>query len=92
MKFSWSEAARADLDRLHDFLAHYSFDVADAAIESLAKAPRALLDFPRRGSRLSEFAPAEVREIRVGAYVLRYEIRVGEIRVIRLFHAREDRF
>lgn len=92
MKISWSEAARADLDRLHDFLAHYSLDVADAAIESLAKAPRGLLDFPRRGSRLSEFGTQEVREIRVGAYVLRYEIRMGEIRVARVFHAREDRF
>ena len=92
MKFFWSDAARADLDRLHDFLAHYSLDAADEAIESLAKAPRTLLDFPRRGSRLSEFGPGEVREIRVGAYLLRYELRVGEIRVLRLFHAREDRF
>ena len=92
MKFAWSVAALSDLDRLYDFLAHHSPDAADATIASLAKAPRSLLDFPRKGSRLSEFNPAEFREIRVGAYILRYELGMKEIRIHRIFHAREDRF
>lgn len=92
MRFSWSAAARADLDRLHDFLAQYSLDAADAALDLLANAPRGLVEFPRRGSRLSEFDPREIREFRVGMYLLRYELRASEIFVLRIFHAREDRF
>lgn len=92
MKLYWSAGAQSDLNRLHDFLAHYNLDAADAAIETLARAPRSLLDFPRRGSRLSDFDPAEFREIRVGPYILRYELLAEEIRVHRIDHAREDRF
>ena len=44
------------------------------------------------GSRLSDFDPAEFREIRVGSYILRYELIAEEIRVHRIYHAREDRF
>jgi hypothetical protein len=39
-----------------------------------------------------EFEPREVREHRVGAYVLRYELRGSDIVVLRFFHPREDRF
>jgi addiction module RelE/StbE family toxin len=92
MKVNWSEAARSDLDRLHDFLANYSFEAADTAIDSIIQAPRLLLDFPRRGSRLSGYGSDEVREFRVGSYLLRYEVRESEIKLVRVFHARQDRF
>lgn len=59
--------------------------------QQLSQAPRSLLDFPRRGSRLSEFDPREVREFRVGGYLLRYELAGGDIFVLRFFHPREDR-
>lgn len=92
MKLRWSVAGRADLDRLHDFLAQYSLDAADAAFDVLVNAPKRLGDFPRRGSRMNEFDPREVREFRVSTYVVRYELRGSEIIVLRIFHGREDRF
>ena len=92
VNISWSAAARADLDRLHNFLADRDLDAANEALDHLIDAPGALLDFPRRGSRLSEFGPREVREFRVGRYMLRYELSEGGLRVLRIFHAREDRF
>jgi plasmid stabilization system protein ParE len=57
----------------------------------LSAAPRKLLDFPRRGSPLSQFDPRDVREFRVGAYLLRYEFSGDTIYVLRFFHGREDR-
>jgi plasmid stabilization system protein ParE len=92
MRIVWSSAGWADLDRLHAFLAEHDLDAADAVFDRLAEAPVALLDFPRRGSRLSEFDPREVREFRVGRYLLRYELRGADVVVLRFFHAREDRF
>ena len=77
---------------MHAFLAEHDLDAADAVFDKLVKAPEALLDFPRRGPRLSEFNPREVRELRAGNYLLRYELAGFDILVLRFFHAREDRF
>ena len=92
MRILWSSAAWADIDRLHAFLAEHDLDAADSLVDQLIEAPANLLHFPRRGSRLSEFEPREVREYRVAAYLLRYEIAGTDIFVLRFFHAREDRF
>jgi plasmid stabilization system protein ParE len=92
MRIVWSSAGWADVDRLHAFLAEHDLDAADAVLDKLANAPTALLDFPRRGPRLSEFDPREVREFRVSGYLLRYELTATDIVVLRFFHAREDRF
>lgn len=91
MKIVWSSSAWADLDRLHSFLAERDLDAADAAFDRLANAPSVLQDFPRRGPRLSQFDPREIREFRVGRYLLRYELSEGDVVVLRFFHAREDR-
>jgi len=91
MNIVWSEAGWSDLDRLHGFLADYDLDAADAVFDRLAEAPETLLQFPRRGARLSQFDDVEVRELRVGNYLLRYEVAADEIRVLRFFHARENR-
>lgn len=91
MRVIWSTSAWADIDRLHAFLAERDIDAADEAFEKLANAPTALLRFPRRGPRLSEFDPREVREYRVGHYLLRYELAGGDVFVLRFFHAREAR-
>jgi plasmid stabilization system protein ParE len=92
MRIVWSAAAWGDLDRLHAFLADQDADAADAVFDKLARAPEKLLDFPRRGARLSEFTPREVRELRVANYLLRYELSKSNIVVLRIFHSREDRF
>lgn len=91
MKIIWSPEAWADIDRLHAFLAEQDLDAADAAFDRLANAPAALVDFTRRGSRVSRYDPREVREFRVGNYLLRYELAGSDIFVLRFFHAREDR-
>lgn len=60
--------------------------------QELDQAPKKLLQFGRRAPRLSEFDPREVREFRIGHYVMRYELVQDDIAVLRFFHAREDRF
>jgi len=80
------------VDRLVDFMAAYDPILADEIEQELGQAPKKLLDFPRRGSRLSEFESREVREFRVGSYLLRYELVEADIFVLKFFHAREDRF
>ena len=87
----WSTEARDDVDRLADFIAAYHLNLAGEVEQELEQAPKKLLDFPRRGSRLSQYDPRKVREFRVGKYLLRYELAGTDIFVLRFFHAREDR-
>ena len=91
MTIRWSREARDDVDRLADFVARYDPVRANEIELELSEAPKRLLSFPRRGPRLSEFDPREVREYRVGRYLLRYELADADIVVLRFFHAREDR-
>lgn len=91
MTIVWSPEAWADVDRLHAFLAEHDIDAADVIFDRLTRAPEALLTFPRRGSRLSQYDPREVREFRVEGYLLRYELAGANIFILRFFHAREDR-
>jgi plasmid stabilization system protein ParE len=92
MTINWSAAARADLGRLYEFLAETDLELANKVLDRLIAAPGDLRRFPRRGPRLSEFNPREVREYRVGVYLLRYELSEANIYVLRIFHVREDRF
>lgn len=91
MTIRWSSEARDDVDRLADFIATYDQSFAGEIEQELEQAPKKLLDFPRRGSRLSQYDPREVREFRVRNYLLRYELAGSDIFVLRFFHAREDR-
>lgn len=91
MRIRWSAEAREDVERLADFVAAYDPMRADEIERELRDAPKKLLQFPRRGSSLSEFAPSEVREFRVGSYLLRYELVGADVVVLRFFHAREER-
>lgn len=92
MSVRWSQEARDDLDRLGDFVAAHDPLRANEIEFQLNQAPQKLLEFRRRGVRLSRFDPREVREFRIGRYLLRYELIDSDVRMLRFFHAREDRF
>lgn len=91
MKVRWTGKARTDLERLYDFLALVNPGAAVQAIQALVAAPARLLENPRLGERLDEFAPREVRRIFVGNYEFRYEIHEANIYVLRIWHTRELR-
>lgn len=91
MRIRWSLEAREDVERLAAFVAAHDPTRAVEVEQELSQAPKKLLQFSRRGSRLSEFNPSEVRELRTGRYLLRYELLTADIVVLRFFHAREDR-
>ena len=91
MRIIWSVLAFADLERLQTFLAEVGLEASEKMADLLANAPTTLLDFPRRGPRLFEFDPRELREFRIERYVFRYEVRDDQIILLRILHMREDR-
>jgi plasmid stabilization system protein ParE len=91
MELKWTGKAVSDLARLYDFLAPVNRPAAARTVQSLTAAPARLLEHPRIGEKLEEFAPREVRRILVGRYEMRYEIQEATIYVLRVWHTREDR-
>lgn len=91
MKLKWTSKAHSDLRRLYDFLAPVNRPAAIRVVRTLIKAPEQLLEYPRIGEKLDAFAPKEVRRIFLGAYEIRYQVRAGDIFVLRIWHSREDR-
>ena len=94
MKLIVSEAALADLERLHVFLADKNPRAASRAVTALVAAVETLNHFPERGR------PAGVpytRELVVpfgrSNYVIRYLHRTGadELVIFRIWHGREAR-
>jgi len=77
--------------RLHAFLADKNPRAAQAVAVALTTAPNKLRQFPRRGTRLDQFGNREVRRLIVGAYEMRYEIKEDVIRVLQIWHGKEDR-
>lgn len=91
MKLKWTSKALSDLVRLYEFLSQKDKLAAARIVQSLAKAPNILMNSPRIGEQLFEFAPREVRRFLVRRYEMRYEIQETTIYILRLWHTREDR-
>lgn len=66
MELKWTNKALSDLARLYEFLAPVNRDAAARTVQSLTAAPASLLENPRIGEKLEEFAPREVRAFLLG--------------------------
>jgi plasmid stabilization system protein ParE len=91
MRIVWSTAARSDLRRVHSFLAPKNPRAAAAAMEALTAGPNQLLLQPHIGQRVESISGHEVRRILVGDYEVRYSVVGYDIRLLRIFHTREER-
>ncbi|TRW17591.1 type II toxin-antitoxin system RelE/ParE family toxin [Glacieibacterium frigidum] len=91
MKLIWTPEALEDVERLVDFLLPVAPAAAARVRERLTTAPQRLIDFPRIAAPLRKFAPAEIRRLIVGDYEVRYQLVEDVIRVLSVYHTREDR-
>ena len=91
MKVRWTGRALRDLARIRDFLLPVNPAAAARAVETLQTAASILADRPRMGAPIEQYQPLEVRRLIVGQYEIRYEILDATIRILHLWHTREDR-
>jgi plasmid stabilization system protein ParE len=87
----WSDRALVDLGRIEAFLAAVNQPTAIATLRALDAATMRLLEYPRLGERMDEFADRDVRRIIVGSYEVRYEILASAIVIVRVLHIRQRR-
>lgn len=96
MRLVFTLLAREDLARLREFIAQHNPEAAHRAAERLKAASRLIADQPLIGRvALSPASPRpDVRDLTVpfgaNGYLIRYQVLKAEVRILRIWHARED--
>ena len=96
MKLVFTELARQDLSRLRDFIAEHNPGAAQRAAARIKAAAILISQQPRMGRvvRTSAGSNRDVRELSVAfgasGYLIRYQILQSEVRILRIWHAREN--
>ena len=95
MKLAFAREARDDLVRLRAFIAEHDPSAAERTARRLLQGIERLTHHPRLGRRVSiapeEFAPEEIRDWLVAAYVVRYLVLSDRVVVLRVWHEKESR-
>ncbi|HVY21572.1 MAG TPA: type II toxin-antitoxin system RelE/ParE family toxin [Bauldia sp.] len=93
MTLEWSSRALGDLHRFAAFLENDQPDVAKHIAAALTEKVTPLAVFPELGVAVSKRRHFRSMVLRVlnGSYVVQYQIIGDIVRVLRVFHAREDR-
>lgn len=92
MRLVYSGEAVADLVRLRAFIAEHDPRTAARVAHELLERIDALARFPQMGVGVAEArAPAEIRDMVFGNYVVRYSVHAGAIAILRVWHHFEQR-
>ena len=91
MKVVWSYESLEDLERIYEFHADFSVPVARKVVAMIRRATKLPTVFPQVGRACARYAPRDVRDLFVGDFQLRYEVEGKTIRVVRVWHSKEDR-
>jgi plasmid stabilization system protein ParE len=87
----WTQSAYGDLRRLYAFVEPVNPGAAARAVRLIVNRIERIPAQPRLGERLLRFGAREVRRVLASNYEIRYELTDGDVVVLRIFHAREDR-
>jgi len=91
LPLSWSRQSQADILRIADFYDRFDSDYAAKMVAFIRSAVSLPASFPFAGRPCARFEPRDVRDLVAGEFQLRYEVREAEIRVLRVWHSKEDR-
>ena len=98
MKLVFTHLAHRDLVRLRQFIAEHNPNAAARAAKRIIVVAQLLMDQPLVGRPVDDptgTARNDIRELPLtfgsGGYILRYQVLQKQIRVLRIWHAREKR-
>lgn len=98
MNLVFTQLAVHDLVRLRRFIAEHDPDTALRAANRIKSVTRLLLDQPLIGHPIRTPIGEDRNDIREllltfgsGGYILRYQVLKEQVRILRIWHTREDR-
>jgi toxin ParE1/3/4 len=86
-RIRWSDAASADLQAIHDFIARDSGRYADAVCADLVESVDQLHEFPWSGRAVPELRREEIRELIRGSYRVVYRVASSDlVEIVTIVH------
>ncbi len=86
----WSNPAKDDLKKIHDYIAKDSKFYAIKVSQEFVEKSEELKEFPKMGRVVPEIGDPNIRELFVYSYRLIYEISSDEIEILAIIHGRQD--
>jgi addiction module RelE/StbE family toxin len=92
VKVLWTDAAVAQLEAIHDYVAQTSPEYARRIIDRLTKRSIQISKFPLSGRAVPEYELNEVREVVEGSYRIIYLIKEDEdqLEVLAVIHSSRE--
>jgi toxin ParE1/3/4 len=92
MKILWTDAAVAQLEAIHDYVAQTSPAYARRIVDRLTRRSIQISAFPFSGRMVREYELNEVREVLEGTYRIIYLIKEdeGQIEVLAVIHSSRE--
>lgn len=93
-KVRYNAKARADLNRLYDFLLDRDVKAAERALNAIVSGVAGLVDFPNTGRKI-EYDGQQLRELPISfgraGYLALYQLAEnGDVQILAIRHQRED--
>jgi plasmid stabilization system protein ParE len=92
VKVLWTDAAVAQLEAIHDYIAQTSPEYARRIVDRLTKRSIQISTFPFSGRLVPEYELNEVREVVEGSYRIIYLIKADEaqLEVLAVIHSARE--
>jgi toxin ParE1/3/4 len=93
VKVVWTDAAIAQLELIHNYVAQTSSDYAQRIVDQLTNRSKQIANFPFSGRMVPEYELNEVRELIEGSYRIIYLIKDEKqrIEVLAVIHSSRER-
>ena len=89
MNVVWTDSAKRRLRLIHDYVAQHAPDAADNVVRRVLRRSRQIAEFPQSGRQVPELDHPDIREVLERPYRIIYLVRVDQIDVLTVMHARQ---
>lgn len=90
MRVLWTDAAVAQLQAIHDFIAQTSPEYALRVVDRITRRSEQIVAFPYSGRMVPEYELDEVRQIIEGSYRVIYLIKEEQLEVLAVIHTAQE--
>lgn len=90
VKVVWTDEAIGDLKSIHDYISKDSLNNAIRFSNKILDRTDILINFPKSGRIIPEFASESLRELIEGQYRIIYQIEDSLISIIRIHHSSQQ--
>ena len=90
MNVHWTDTAQGHLDAIYHYIAQNSPEYAKRMVDRLTRRSQQIGSFPQSGRVVPEYQMDQIREVIEGSYRIIYYIKLDQIDVLAVIHARQN--